>query len=573
MDEFGVLTERFGLKPQGKSAPMAASRRATPTNNPQTTSYASSSRSSAYSNSNSNSAYASFLDDQTGFFSQSSSTQNTAGSGGFNDYVGIFSGGVTRPAQQQSQGSDFNLDSMFSGSSANTSSFDDGFGVFGNSGGSVNSNVKDDDFFGSFASAPNQSAAPSNDLLGDLGGVARKLQSTSNSNRNGNTTGTPANNAADSDDLLPGFGVSNASNSGFLFRTYTQESRTQQSTVNSTKSNFSSPMDDPFVVLESVSSSTPADSLDYLSELEQFSKMSNSGGANHGGSSNSSTKLKAPPKPAQVSKERSSGVSSIDDLEKFASAGVPNSAPRVPSRNKGVESSATRHGKSSGDDLDFMLSTGFRSSSVPKSRVKNADPIFDAQTVNRGGPRPQRTSSRTSGSMKKSPSASGIFDDLFSMEGASPMVAEFEEVEGESEERRKARLGRHQRTKERALQAVADMNQRDLRTQQEQEERRRIAEAMDAKIKGWAAGKEGNMRALLSSLQSVLWPDCGWEPVSLTDLITSGSVKKVYRKATLCVHPDKVQQKGASLQQKYTAEKVFDILKEAWTKFNKEELS
>lgn len=59
----------------------------------------------------------------------------------------------------------------------------------------------------------------------------------------------------------------------------------------------------------------------------------------------------------------------------------------------------------------------------------------------------------------------------------------------------------------------------------------------------------------------MVWPECGWEPVSLTDLITSGSVKKVYRKATLCIHPDKVQQKGASLQQKYTAEKVFDILK------------
>lgn len=59
----------------------------------------------------------------------------------------------------------------------------------------------------------------------------------------------------------------------------------------------------------------------------------------------------------------------------------------------------------------------------------------------------------------------------------------------------------------------------------------------------------------------VLSPDYGWEPVSLTDLITSSSVKKVYRKATLCVHPDKVQQKGATLEQKYTAEKVFDILK------------
>ncbi|KAJ6352701.1 hypothetical protein OIU76_001849 [Salix suchowensis] len=71
----------------------------------------------------------------------------------------------------------------------------------------------------------------------------------------------------------------------------------------------------------------------------------------------------------------------------------------------------------------------------------------------------------------------------------------------------------------------------------------------------------------------VLWPECDWEPVSLTDLITSTSVKKVYRKATLSVHPDKVQQKGASIQQKYTSEKVFDILKEAWNKFIKEELS
>ena len=59
----------------------------------------------------------------------------------------------------------------------------------------------------------------------------------------------------------------------------------------------------------------------------------------------------------------------------------------------------------------------------------------------------------------------------------------------------------------------------------------------------------------------VLWPECGWQAVSLTDLIAGAAVKKVYRKATLCVHPDKVQQKGASIQQKYIAEKVFDLLK------------
>ncbi|GFQ04616.1 auxilin-related protein 2 [Phtheirospermum japonicum] len=62
-------------------------------------------------------------------------------------------------------------------------------------------------------------------------------------------------------------------------------------------------------------------------------------------------------------------------------------------------------------------------------------------------------------------------------------------------------------------------------------------------------------------MQYVLWPECGWQPVSLTDLITGASVKKVYRKATLCIHPDKVQQKGANLQQKYIAEKVFELLK------------
>lgn len=126
---------------------------------------------------------------------------------------------------------------------------------------------------------------------------------------------------------------------------------------------------------------------------------------------------------------------------------------------------------------------------------------------------------------------------------------------------------------------------------------------MDVELKRWAAGKEGNLRALLSTLHfvtstlhcffflsvsyclifiifisfltgrilkasmdvwnhgQVLWAECGWQPVSLTDLITSESVKKVYRKATLCIHPDKVQQKGANLQQKYIAEKVFDLLK------------
>jgi DnaJ-class molecular chaperone len=59
----------------------------------------------------------------------------------------------------------------------------------------------------------------------------------------------------------------------------------------------------------------------------------------------------------------------------------------------------------------------------------------------------------------------------------------------------------------------------------------------------------------------ILGSDSGWQSVPLTDLITAAAVKKAYRKATLCVHPDKLQQRGATIRQKYICEKVFDLLK------------
>ncbi|KAJ6353235.1 hypothetical protein OIU76_002280 [Salix suchowensis] len=146
-----------------------------------------------------------------------------------------------------------------------------------------------------------------------------------------------------------------------------------------------------------------------------------------------------------------------------------------------------------------------------------------------------------------------------------------EGVEVESPQRCKARLERHRRTAERAAKALAEKNMRDLLAQREQAERNRLAETLDADVKRWSSGKEGNLRALLSTLQYILGPDSGWQPIPLTEVITSAAVKKVYRKATLCVHPDKLQQRGASIQQKYICEKVFDLLKEAWNKFNSEE--
>ncbi|XP_011015130.1 PREDICTED: auxilin-like protein 1 isoform X2 [Populus euphratica] len=161
-------------------------------------------------------------------------------------------------------------------------------------------------------------------------------------------------------------------------------------------------------------------------------------------------------------------------------------------------------------------------------------------------------------------SSSSVYNGSYYMERS-------EGVEGESPQRCKARLERHRRIAERAAKALAEKNMRDLLAQREQAERNRVAETLDADVKRWSSGKEGNLRALLSTLQYILGPDSGWQPIPLTEVITSQAVKKVYRKATLCVHPDKLQQRGASLQQKYICEKVFDLLKEAWNKFNSEE--
>ncbi|XP_004841572.2 putative tyrosine-protein phosphatase auxilin isoform X3 [Heterocephalus glaber] len=70
-----------------------------------------------------------------------------------------------------------------------------------------------------------------------------------------------------------------------------------------------------------------------------------------------------------------------------------------------------------------------------------------------------------------------------------------------------------------------------------------MAKEMDPeklKILEWIEGKERNIRALLSTMHTVLWAgETKWKPVGMADLVTPEQVKKVYRKAVLVVHPDK----------------------------------
>lgn len=92
-------------------------------------------------------------------------------------------------------------------------------------------------------------------------------------------------------------------------------------------------------------------------------------------------------------------------------------------------------------------------------------------------------------------------------------------------------------------------------------------ELLDEDVRLWSSGKEANIRLLLSTLHHILWPNSGWYAIPLTSLIETSQVKKAYQKARLCLHPDKLQQRGVTPPQKYVAEKAFSILQDAWAAF------
>uniref|UniRef100_A0AAR2L8C6 Cyclin G associated kinase n=1 Tax=Pygocentrus nattereri TaxID=42514 RepID=A0AAR2L8C6_PYGNA len=80
----------------------------------------------------------------------------------------------------------------------------------------------------------------------------------------------------------------------------------------------------------------------------------------------------------------------------------------------------------------------------------------------------------------------------------------------------------------------------------------------------WIEGKERNIRALISTLHTVLWEgETRWKPVNMADLVTPDQVKKYYRKAVLVVHPDKAT--GQPYEQH--AKMIFMELNDAWSEF------
>ncbi|CAH1242822.1 GAK [Branchiostoma lanceolatum] len=87
------------------------------------------------------------------------------------------------------------------------------------------------------------------------------------------------------------------------------------------------------------------------------------------------------------------------------------------------------------------------------------------------------------------------------------------------------------------------------------------------KILDWIEGKEGNIRALLSSLHTVLWEgEHRWKEVGMHQLVQPDQVKKYYRKACLSVHPDKHVDKPTEEMAKL----IFFELNAAWAEFEEQ---
>ncbi|KAL9311820.1 Auxilin-like protein 1 [Arabidopsis thaliana] len=231
-------------------------------------------------------------------------------------------------------------------------------------------------------------------------------------------------------------------------------------------------------------------------------------------------------------------------------------------------------------EVNDKLSSAEKASMQAKLRAERAA-VERAITEVRERAMEKALSGKSAASQAKSYGGSKSFSSSGERRGSSssgtenkssgPSNSSNQTAKGEPIQRCKARSERHQRTSDRAAEALAEKKLRDLKTQKEQIERNRLAEALDADVKRWSSGKENNLRALISTLQYILGAESGWKPIPLTDLVSSASVRKAYRKATLYVHPDKLQQRGASTQQKYICEKVFDLLKEAWNKFGADE--
>ncbi|KAK4103984.1 hypothetical protein N658DRAFT_238352 [Parathielavia hyrcaniae] len=95
-------------------------------------------------------------------------------------------------------------------------------------------------------------------------------------------------------------------------------------------------------------------------------------------------------------------------------------------------------------------------------------------------------------------------------------------------------------TPHKSSEAVERLRAAHKAAEKEGDEKIALTDKVDARVAAWRDGKRDNLRALLGSLETVLWEGSGWKKVGLHELVMANKVKIVYMKAIAKTHPDKV---------------------------------
>ncbi|CAG8444620.1 8274_t:CDS:2 [Diversispora eburnea] len=109
--------------------------------------------------------------------------------------------------------------------------------------------------------------------------------------------------------------------------------------------------------------------------------------------------------------------------------------------------------------------------------------------------------------------------------------------------------------------AVIKLRNQTRQQEFEDSEKLRHKDNVDLKLSQWKLGKETNLRALISSLDMVLWEGIGWKKIGLHELIKPSRVKIIYMKAIAKLS------NSTTIEQRLLANGIFSTLNHAWDAF------
>ncbi|TVY14342.1 UBA domain-containing protein 7 [Lachnellula arida] len=114
--------------------------------------------------------------------------------------------------------------------------------------------------------------------------------------------------------------------------------------------------------------------------------------------------------------------------------------------------------------------------------------------------------------------------------------------------------------------AVERLRKANIDAEKADDEKFALADKVEAKISTWRDGKRDNLRALLGSLDNVMWEGSAWKKVGMHELVQNNKVKINYMKAIGKCHPDKLPQ-NSTMETQMLAALIFATLNESWDKF------